>query len=133
MQGLLTPSAAAPTAVPNPKVPSLSSLRTELLGDTGGLDPRRCALAVVKYPEGRTLAADEADAGSVVVECGNSRSGSRGGGDEAGAGDRDTMTVSLTFHEGGYDPAWLIPYTIQVRVSFHPSVYWRAGGLVPPL
>lgn len=88
------------------------ALRSELLGDAGGLDPRRCALAVVLYPEGRTLAADEADTGAVVVNSGGGRpEGGGGGGRDEEGGER---TVSLAFHAAGYDPAWLVPFTVLV-------------------
>ena len=159
--------------------------RTGIPAAKSALDPRRCALAVAQFPEGRTLAADEADPAAVLLPLGQhlalsptvcltmlctnmwapsklilrppgnpcSRSGLDGAstsqsssatadcslmvaadaascaadtrqaaqqdGEQrsAAADDEEQTAVRFPYHAAGYDPAWLVPYAVQVGVG----------------
>ncbi len=146
------------------------------------LDARRCALAVAQFPEGRTLAADEADPAAVLLPLGQRlllsttpspdepcrpvwapaaidniscqamcsshrwvdvpdfgtdrllvgtcwltprvhvadvRQGAQQGSEQRSeaAEVEEQTAVRFPYHAAGYDPAWLVPYAVQVRAS----------------
>lgn len=82
---------------------ALPRCRAALLEGAAAPDVRRAALAAVHFPEQRTLAADEpspadelpasCDAGDVPVAVG----------------------VRLEYSEAGYDPAFMLPFSVQAR------------------
>jgi hypothetical protein len=78
---------------------------------------------MVHFPEGRTLAADDADEGE--------DGGEEGGGDGGGGGGREEDTSPLRGHPAGLDPCWLVPFCVQAlrERSFAPGELAESGCL----
>ena len=82
------------------------------------LEPVRIALTVVHFPEGRTLSVLEDSPEGDSADAADEQSAARGIAADGSklTGQPQRQTPVKRYHDGGYDPAWLLPFCMLVSL-----------------